>query len=224
MKDAAMTNRTKTRTIALCSLRQKYLAHRHLTAAAKAGSENRPLIAALNRCATQNLPPAFQNPVHAFRVATSMVAISFLLSIPAPAQTLNLTLAQTRQQLLQALDSGQLRDAILLGERAVSRWPQDAQFRHDLGVAYLKSGDLKQAREQLTRARDLDPKDSATHFDLALVLLSEQDYAAAADALEASIKFSHSNSNSNANALAHILLGRDYLNSYGRFDGMFVLY
>jgi tetratricopeptide (TPR) repeat protein len=235
MKDAAMTNCTKTGTIALYSLRKKYLAQRHLTSAAKAGSESRPLIAAVNRCAThnriitavdrcatenlppafQNLPPAFQNPVHRFMAAASIVAVAFLLSIPAPAQTQNLTQAQTRQQLLQALDSGQLRDAILLGERAVSRWPQDAQFRHHLGLAYFKSGDLKQAREQLTRARDLDPKDSATHFDLALVLLSEQDYTAAADELEVSIKLrpQSANANANPNALAHILLGRAYLNS-----------
>ncbi|MGA8540752.1 MAG: tetratricopeptide repeat protein [Terriglobales bacterium] len=122
-----------------------------------------------------------------------------------------------RQQLLQALDSGRLQDAVLLGEQAVSRWPEDAQFRHHLGLAYFKTGDLKQAREQLTRARELDPKDSATHFDLALVLLSLQDYAAAADELEASIKLGRLNANPNANpnasALAHILLGRAYLNS-----------
>ena len=56
-----------------------------------------------------------------------------------------------------------------MGQQAVSRWPRDAQFRHYLGVAYFKTGDLKQAQDQLTRARDLNPKDSATHFDLALV-------------------------------------------------------
>jgi len=137
------------------------------------------------------------------------------------AQTQNPSLAQTRQQLLQALDSGQLQDAILVGEQAVSRWPGDAQLRHHLGLAYFKTGDLKQAREQLTRARDLDPRDSATRFDLALVLLSEQDYSAAADELEASIKLGGLNANANANpnaipnpnALVHILLGRAYLNS-----------
>jgi tetratricopeptide (TPR) repeat protein len=141
----------------------------------------------------------------------SVVLIVPLLCLAAPAQTQNLTQAQTRQQLLQALDSGQLRDAVMLGEQAVSRWPDDAQFRHHLGLAYFKTGDLKRAQEQLTRARDLDPKDSATHFDLALVLLSEQDYPAAADALEASIKLGRLNAN--ANALAHVLLGRAYLNS-----------
>ena len=67
------------------------------------------------------------------------------------------------------------------------------EFRHYLGVAYFKTGDLKQAQEQLTRARELNPKDSATHFDLALVFLSQQDYMGAADELEAAIKLDPSN-------------------------------
>src|SRR5208282_720699 len=96
-----------------------------------------------------------------------LIIRAILLCLPgpaAPAQTQDLTPAQTRQQLLQDLDSGQLRDAIVLGEQAVSRWPRDAQFRHYLGVAYFKTGDVGQAREQLTRALELNPKDSATHF------------------------------------------------------------
>jgi hypothetical protein len=35
-------------------LRKKYVPRRSLTAAAKADSENKPVIAAVNRCATQN--------------------------------------------------------------------------------------------------------------------------------------------------------------------------
>src|SRR5580658_9356230 len=143
-------------------------------------------------------------------VCRRLVLAAFLLCLSssvAAAQTQAPTLTQTREQLLQNLESGQLRDAVLLGQQAVSRWPRDAQFRHYLGVAYFKSGDAKQAQEQLTRARELNPKDSATHFDLALVLLSQQNYASAADELEASIKLNP------ANALAHVLLGRAYLNS-----------
>ena len=49
----------------------------------------------------------------------------------------------TRQKLLQYLESGQLQDAVLLGQQAVSRWPKDPQLRHYLGVAYFKTGDLK---------------------------------------------------------------------------------
>jgi Flp pilus assembly protein TadD len=177
----------------------EYFLRHCLTAAAKSGHQAKPVIAALKRCATQSLGLVFAV------VATSPCLLFF--SAPALAQNQ----AQTRQQLLQDLDSGQLRDALLLGQQAVSRWPHDAQFRHYLGVAYFKTGDLKQAQEQLTRARELNPKDSATHFDLALVLLSQQDYAGAADELEAAIKLSPPRAN--ANALTHILLGRAYLNS-----------
>jgi Flp pilus assembly protein TadD len=192
----------------------EYFLRNSSTPAAKAAVQSRPVIAALkpstpsreNRacwgprcCATQNLAPVF------------IVIAICLLSALALAQTQNLTRAQTRQQLLQDLESGQLQGAVLLGQQAVSRWPLDAQFRHYLGVAYFKSGDTKQAQEQLTRARELNPADSATHFDLALVLLSHQDDAGAATELEAAIKLSPSNAT--ANAVAHELLGRAYLNS-----------
>src|ERR1700720_3604280 len=182
---------------------------RSLPAAAKAGPRSKPVIASLkpstpslqNRacwgprhCATRNLAPAFF-------IATSL----WLLSVSDQAQAQLPTKAQPRQQLLHDLDSGQLRDAVLVGQQAVSRWPRDAQFRHYLGVAYFKSGDLKQAQEQLTRARELNPKDSAIHLDLALVLLSEPDYPRAAAELEVAIKLDGSN------ALWHTLLGRAYL-------------
>src|SRR5882762_1224703 len=150
---------------------------RSLPAAAQAGSQATPVISVLKRCATRNLAPVFV-------IATSLSP----LSVSVSAQTQNQTQAQTRQQLLQDLESGQLRDAVLLGQQAVSRWPHNAQLRHYLGVAYFKTGEAKQAQEQLTRARELNPKDSATHFDLALLLLSHQDYPGAADELEATIK------------------------------------
>jgi hypothetical protein len=164
-------------------LRKKYLPRRSRTSAAKASSENKPVIAAVNRCATQNqvqhrlfpqavkscpsrswrsprfsanckagpqaklvitavkpstpsrqdaaawgprrcatqnLAPIF-NLASIFVIATSLC----LLWLGAQAQTQNQTQAQTRQQLLQDLDSGQLRDAVLLGQQAVSRWPRD---------------------------------------------------------------------------------------------------
>jgi tetratricopeptide (TPR) repeat protein len=163
--------------------------------ACKDNPQAEAVIAALKRYATQNLV-----------VFTIVIAASLWLSC-MPAQSQTPTQAQTGKQLLEELDSGQLRDAVLLGQQAVSRWPRHAQFRHYLGVAYFKTGDSKQAKEQLTHARELDPNDSAIHFDLALVLLSQQDYSEAADELQAATKLSPSN------ALAHMLLGRAYLNS-----------
>ena len=113
----------------------------------------------------------------------------------------------TRLQLLQFVGSGQLQDAISLGEKAVSQWPQDPEIHHYLGLAYFKTGQLKPAREQLERARDLNKRETGARFDLALVCLSQQDYSAAADELQVVVKLTPSN------PLAHVLLGRSYLNS-----------
>src|ERR1700692_167424 len=68
--------------------------------------------------------------------AISLCLTSTLALAQLPNQTQ--TQAQTRQKLLQDLDSGQIQDAILLGQEAVSHWPRDAQLRHYLGVAYFK--------------------------------------------------------------------------------------
>src|SRR6202521_4702694 len=90
--------------------------------AAKAGPRSKPAIAALKpstpsrqnracwgprRCATQNL-----NPVFVIVIATSL----YLSCWSAAAHAQNQTQAQTRQQLLQDLDSGTLRDAVLIGQ------------------------------------------------------------------------------------------------------------
>ena len=135
--------------------------------------------------------------------ALGLGAIILLGLSHAPAQTQD----EARRQLLQHVEAGRLQEAVLLGEKAISQWPGDADIRHWLGLAYFKSGALLPAREQLERARDLNPKDAAIYFDLALVCLSQPDYAAAANALETSVKIAPSN------PLAHVLLGRSYLNS-----------
>src|SRR5258708_3358535 len=155
MINDAMTGTTVRRQLN-STLIEYFLCH-CLTAAAKAGPQAKPVIAALKpsppprqdracrgprRCATRNPAPVFV-------IAASLCLLSLFVQAQAQSQTQ----AQTRQQLLHDLDSGQLRDAVLLGQQAVSRWPRDAQFRHYLGVAYFKSGDLKQGQEQLMRAR-----------------------------------------------------------------------
>jgi len=117
------------------------------------------------------------------------------------------TQAETRQNLLQYLEAGKPQEAIPVGEKAIAQWPDDPEIRHFLGLAYFKAGQLKPARGQLERSRDLNKKDPQTHFDLALVCLSQQDYSAAADELQVVVKLTPSN------ALAHVLLGRSYLNS-----------
>src|ERR1700675_1309930 len=213
MTDVTMINNGMMGAIALRRLNRvmENFLLRSLPAAAQSGPQAKPVIAALkpstpsrqNRACRGPRRCATRNPAPVFVIAASLC----LLSLFVQAQAQNQTQAQTRQQLLHDLDSGQLRDAVLVGQQAVSRWPRDAQFRHYLGVAYFKNGDLRQAQEQLTRAHELNPKDSAIHLDLALVLLSEPDYARAADELEAAIKLNPSI------ALWHTLLGRAYLNS-----------
>src|SRR5258708_35184832 len=222
MIDYAMTRRA-TR-LRLYSTLIEYFPCHALTVAGKTGPQAKLLIAAL-KCVRENwaVPPGLQSFVSAFPALKRwaklgrpsgaglfVVAVATLLCVlcaSASAQTQDQTQPQTRRQLLQELDSGQFRDAVLLGQQAVSRWPRDAQFRHYLGVAYFKGGDLKSAQEQLMRARELNPKEAAIHLDLALVFLSEPDYAGAADELEAAIKISPST------ALWHTLLVRAYLNS-----------
>src|SRR5260370_24405204 len=145
-------------------------------------------------------------PRSAFPAPLLVTTLLLFLSCLAT-QAQNQTQAQMRQRLLQDLESGQLRDAVLLGQRAVSRWPQDAQFRHYLGVAYFKTGDPRQAQEQLTRPRNLNPQDSATHFTLALLFLSQQNSPRTAHQLDAPINPSPSN------PPPHLFLGRAYLNS-----------
>jgi tetratricopeptide (TPR) repeat protein len=85
------------------------------------------------------------------------------------------TQAETRQQLLQQVEAGRLPDAISLGDKAVRQWPDDAEIRHWLGLAYFKAGQLAPAREQLEHARDLNKREPSAHFDLAPFGLSQQE-------------------------------------------------
>ncbi len=121
-------------------------------------------------------------------LALAAIILVGLSCLAAQAQTQ----AQTRQQVLQYLEAGRLPDAIAMGEKAVSRWPDDPEIRHWLGLAYFKSGQLEPAREQLERARDLNKQEPGARFDLALVCLSQQDYSAAADELQDVVKLTPS--------------------------------
>ena len=54
-----------------------------------------------------------------------------------------------RGLLLSRLQSGRIPDAIITGSRAVQRWPQDAELRHWLGLAYFKAGRNTEAAKAL---------------------------------------------------------------------------
>jgi tetratricopeptide (TPR) repeat protein len=116
-------------------------------------------------------------------------------------------LIANRSLLLSYLQSGRLPDAVDLGTKAVAHWPNDAQLQHWLGLAYFKQKMNGPALETLRRSETLNNSQFGIHFDIALVLLSQEQYPSAADELEKAIKLNPSD------ALAHVLLGRAYQNS-----------
>jgi len=116
-------------------------------------------------------------------------------------------LAVNRGLVLSYLQSGRLPEAVALGTKAVARWPNDAALQHWLGLAYFKQKMSAPALEALRRSEGLDASQFGIHFDIALVLLSDQQYSPAAAELEKAIKLNPSD------ALPHLLLGRAYQNS-----------
>jgi tetratricopeptide (TPR) repeat protein len=116
-------------------------------------------------------------------------------------------LPANRGLVLSYVQSGRLPDAVDLGTKAIARWPSDADLQHWLGLAYFKQKMNAPAIQALHRSERLDASHFGIHFDIALVLLSDQQYSQAADELEKAIKLNPSD------ALPHVLLGRAYQNS-----------
>ncbi len=105
-------------------------------------------------------------------------------------------------------------DAVRVGAIAVQHWPQDPELAHYLGTAYMQAGDPSKAAVQLNRAARLAPHDYDTHYDLALVLLAQDQYQSAAFALEQAVRINPSA------AIAHLLLGRAYQNTNKTIDAI----
>ena len=116
-------------------------------------------------------------------------------------------LEANRGLVLSYLQMGRLREAIQLGSDAVARWPRDAELQHWLGLAYFKAGQNEAALAALKRSEAIASGSFDIHFDVALVLLQQSQYAPAADELEKAAKLQPSA------ALAHVLLGRAYQNT-----------
>lgn len=116
-------------------------------------------------------------------------------------------LAVNRGLLLSYLQGRRLGDAERIGQSSLARFPQDSQLLHWLGLVYFKEGRKPEALEMLGRAEKVDGSQSDIHFDTALVLLSDNQYSAAADELEKAIKLDPKA------ALPHVLLGRAYQNT-----------
>src|SRR5437879_12199113 len=113
-------------------------------------------------------------------------------------------LQANRGLLLSYLQAGRLNDAEQLGREAVAHWPDDPQLQHWLGLVYFKSQQNAAALQTLRRAEQLDGNQFEIHFDLALVLLDQNQYSPAAAELEKANKLK------STDALAHVLLGRAY--------------
>ena len=109
--------------------------------------------------------------------------------------------------LLSYLQEGRLGEAEEIGQAAVARWPKDAELVHWLGLVYFKQHRNDLALTQLRRAESLDASQYEVHFDVALVLLSDDNYSDAANELEKALKIDPKA------ALAHVLLGRAYQNT-----------
>src|SRR5882724_11984816 len=97
-------------------------------------------------------------------------------------------LPANRGLVLSYLQLGRLNEAAQLGEQAVARWPRDAQLQHWLGLAYFKAGQNDAALAALQKSEALDGAQFDIHFDMALVLLQQNQSGPAADELEKVVK------------------------------------
>ncbi len=141
-----------------------------------------------------------------------LIALAVVLATAcAAAQTPSAAPPESREvvraRLLSHLQDRNLVAAAALGEQAIARWPQDAGFRHWLGLAYFQSGRKREAIEQLALAAKLNPSSYDVQHDLALVYLAENRDADAATHLERARRL-----NPRA-AMDRILLGRAYQNT-----------
>lgn len=140
-----------------------------------------------------------------------VLTVALLAPVCAGAQTSPDARPETREsaraRLLSYLEARNLAQATTLGEEAIARWPQDAGFRHYLGLAYFQSGRNREAIDQLAQAAKAAAANFDVQHDLALVYLAENRHADAAVHLERARRM-----NPRA-AMVRVLLGRAYQNS-----------
>src|SRR5205809_6942873 len=97
-------------------------------------------------------------------------------------------LIATRGLMLSYLRSGRSPETVDLGTKAVAHWPNDAQLQHWLGLAYFEQKLVDPALHALRRSEALDGSKFGIHFDIALVLLSQEQYSPAAEELENAVR------------------------------------
>src|SRR5713101_6605645 len=82
------------------------------------------------------------------------------------------------------LRAGQVDAALDRARLAVEQYPSSSELEQRLGVALFKKGSNEEARAAFGRAIELDPSVPQNYYNLALVNLSEKQYARAAPSLE----------------------------------------
>ena len=90
-----------------------------------------------------------------------------------------------RQQGLQALQEGRLKDALELLQQAAAAQPDDGGAQALLGAVHSQLGQHEEARSALTTAVALEPNAQSHRFNLAVALEQAGDHEAALDAYEA---------------------------------------
>jgi len=104
------------------------------------------------------------------------------------------------------VEAGRIDAALDQARLAVGQYPNSSTLCQLLGVALFKKGLNEDARTAFRRAIELDPSIPQNHYNLALVNLSEKQYARAVGSLETFLRLDPDNPE------AHLLLGRAYHN------------
>jgi tetratricopeptide (TPR) repeat protein len=95
---------------------------------------------------------------------------------------------------LEMGNRSQVQQAVSELESSVSRLPQNAVVRYNLGRAYWTKGDVEQARVQFRAALDIQPDYLAPQLALAQIQLSKGEFAAAIQMTNATLAISPGNS------------------------------
>src|SRR2546427_2091588 len=104
------------------------------------------------------------------------------------------------------VEAGQIDAALDQARLAVGKYPNSSTLYQLLGAALFKKGLNEDARTAFRRAVELDPSVPQNYYNLALVNLSDKQYARAVGPLETFLRLDPNN------AEAHLLLGRAYHN------------
>src|SRR5437763_4585235 len=123
--------------------------------------------------------------------------------IPAHAQDSEQSLEDGIRDKVKA---GRIDAALDQARLAVGQYPNSSTLYQLLGAALFKKGLDEDARTAFRRAVELDPSAPQNYYNLALVNLSEKQYARAVGPLETFLRLDPNN------AEAHLLLGRAYHN------------